>query len=231
MTRTLLALPAILISTWAAAQVTSPRQTDTAPLVSLSVQAEQATSNDLFRATAYAEATDTNSATLARNINQQIAAGLALAKAYTSVKAQTGNSHSYPSYSEKQRTIEHWRMRSEILLESRSATELAELLGKLQGTLQVSQLSAIPSPETRSKAEAEATVSALRLFRERAQLVASTLGKPYRIRELNISSHGRSPGSQPVYARALAAAAAPMPVEGGESQVVVTVSGKIELTE
>jgi len=35
------------------------------------------------------------------------------------------------------RTIEAWRMRSEILLETRDMAALSELLGKLQATLSV----------------------------------------------------------------------------------------------
>lgn len=123
-------------------------------------------------------------------------------------------------------------MRSEIQLESRDAAVLAELLGKLQGSLAVSQLSSSPSPETLQKTEADATVSAIHVFRERANLIATTLGKKYRIREMNIGNSNRGPVYPMLRGKAMMAAeAAPMPIEAGESQIVVNINGKIELID
>ena len=48
----------------------------TGPLIELSAEASRATSNDLFRATVFAEASHANSATVARQVNQQIAGAL-----------------------------------------------------------------------------------------------------------------------------------------------------------
>jgi uncharacterized protein YggE len=68
-------------------------------------------------------------------------------------------------------------------------------------------------------------------FQDKAQQLAGLLGKTYRIRQLNVG--GGSP--MPVYAmargKAMMADAAPMPVEAGESNVTVTISGQIELVE
>lgn len=206
-------------------------QTTPETLVQFSTDAARSTANDLYRATAFAEETQANPAALAKQVNQQIAQALALAKAYPAVKVQTGASTTQPIYG-KGRTIEGWRMRSELQLESRDNAAITELLGKLQATLGVSQLSATPAAETRQKAEADATVAAIQAFRTRAELVASTLGKKYKIRDMNISSNG----SRPFYpamlgARTMAAEAAPMPLEGGDSLITVTVSGRIEIRD
>lgn len=202
------------------------------PLIELSAEASRATSNDLFRATVFSEASHANSATVARQVNQQIAAALAVAKDYPSIKTRTGSTQTYPMYGKNDRSIESWRMRSEIQLESRDAPALAELLGKLQANLGVSQIMATPAPETAQKAEADATIGAIQAFRERAGLVAGTLGKKYKIREMNIGSNSRGPVYPLMRGKAMMAAeAAPMPVEGGESQVVVNITGKIELID
>ena len=204
----------------------------TGPLIELSAEASRATSNDLFRATVFAEASHANSATVARQVNQQIAGALATAKDYPSVKSRTGGTHTYPIYGKNERSIDSWRMRSEIQLESRDGPALAELLGKLQGSLGVSQIAATPAPETSQKAEADATLGAIQAFRERAGLIAGALGKKYKIREMNIGSNSRGPVYPMMRAKAMMAAeAAPMPVEGGESQIQVTASGKIELID
>lgn len=203
----------------------------TGAVVELAVEASRTTSNDLFQATAYAEATHSNSASVARQVNQQIASALSTAKSYDKVKVKTGGTHTYPVYGKNDRSIEAWRMRSEIQLESRDAPALAELLGKLQGNLAVSQLNATPAPETAQKSEAEATVSAIHAFRKRAALIAGTLGKKYKIREMNIGNSNRGPVYPMARAKAMLSAEASMPVEGGESQVVVNINGKIELVD
>jgi predicted secreted protein len=202
----------------------------TGTLVDLSAQASRAAPNDLFHATAFAEASDPNSATVARKVNQQIASALAVSKDFPSVRTRTGGTQTWPVYGKNERTLETWRMRSEIQLESQDGPALADLLGKLQNTLGISQMNATPSPETLRKAEADATIAAIQAFRERAGLIAGALGKKYKIRELNVGS------SNPVFPMMrgkvmMAAEASPMPIEGGESQVMVHISGKIELTD
>ena len=218
--------------------VSSPllAQTATTPasgtLIELSAQASRTTANDQFSATAFAEASHANSSTLARQINQQIAAALATAKEYPTVKARTGTTSTYPVYGKNERMIESWRMRSEIQLDSTDAAAIAELLGKLQGSLGVSQINASPAPETAQKAEADATIGAIQAFRERAGLIAGALGKKYKIREMNVGNSNRGPVYPVMRAKAMMVAeAAPMPVEGGESQAVVNISGKIELID
>lgn len=202
-------------------------------LVTLSAEASRSASNDLFRATVFAEASNASSAAVARLVNQQIAAALVVVRDYPNVKASTGNSQTYPIYGKNERSIEAWRMHSEIQLESRDSAALADLLGKLQGSrggMGVGQIGASPAPETAQKAEADATIAAIQAFRERAALIAGSLGKKYRIRELNVGS--RSPVYPVFRAKAMMAAeAAPMPIEGGDSQVTVNINGKIELVD
>ena len=201
-----------------------------APLVvELSSEASRAAVNDLIRATVAAEASGASPGELARQVNAQIAEALKTAKAYPAVKAQSGATASYPVYA-KGGKIEAWRMRSELTLESSDNAALPELLGKLQTSLGVSSLVLQPSAETRRHAEEQAMVEAIAAFKARASVVAETLGKTYRLKQLNIATGNRF--VQPVFrsaARPLAADTAPMPVEAGESQVTASVSGQIEL--
>ena len=197
------------------------------PLVDFNVEARQSASNDLGTATAFMEAEAATPAELAQKVNSAIAQALAIAKKSSTVQTRTGNTWTSPVYGKTGRNIESWHMRSELLLESRDIPALASLIGKLQSTLGVSQISLQPAPETRGKAEDEATKEAITLFRSKAAQIASQLGKDYRIVQLNV---GSSRG--PVFAMkamAMRAEAAPMPMEAGESQVTVSVSGQIEV--
>lgn len=199
------------------------------PTVDLSADASRPAPNDLARATVFAEATGTTPGDIARRVNGLVADGLATAKAYPTIRTQSGGTRTYPIYASKGGRIESWRMRSELTLESTDMAALSELLGKLQANLGVTDIALLPSPDTSKKAEDAAIGDALAAFRNRAQLVADILGKPYRITHLVINTSGRAPIMPMVRAYARVAEAAPMPVEAGESQVTVSVSGQIEI--
>jgi predicted secreted protein len=208
-----------------AAEDSKPKGT----LIDLSVEASRAAPNDMARATAYVEASDVKPAELARRVNRTIASALETAKAYLRVKTRTGNTHTYPTYSKDGR-ISGWRMRAELLLESREMAVLSELLGKLQENLAIGQLTLLPAPETHRKTEDEATLEAITDFQAKASLVANALKKSYRILKMNIGSAGRPPIVPMMRASKMATMeAAPAPIEAGESMVSVSVSGQIEL--
>jgi predicted secreted protein len=183
--------------------------------VDLSAEASRPAVNDLVRAVVYAEAEGRNPAELSRRVNQEIAAGLQLARGKAGVSVKSGNQSTYPIYGRDQK-IESWRMRSELQ----------------QRRLAVGQVSQMPSPETRRQVEDEATRDAIKAFKHRAELVAGALGKPWKIKQLAVSQQGEAP-PVPVFraAKAMMAEAMPAPLEAGESQLTTTVSGQIELLD
>jgi predicted secreted protein len=201
-------------------------------LIEFRVDLQKSVANDLGRATAFAEMTGADPADVGRKVKAAIADGLATAKAQPGITVKSGTTHTYPVYNKGGRTIESWRMRSEIVLESRDAAALSAAVGKLQGTLAVSNINFAPAPETRRKAEDDATLEAIDAFRAKADRIAATLKKPYRIRQMSVNGSGNFPQPLPVMrASAMAMDAAPMPVEAGESNVSVNISGQIELID
>jgi len=200
--------------------------------VELSAEATRPAANDLVRATVFAEASGSTPGELSKRVNSLIAEALKTARGYGSVKTQSGATHTYPVYV-KGGKIEAWRMRSDLTLESADAAALSELLGKLQAALGVASMTMLPAPETRKLAENEATLDAIAAFKARAKLVADALGKPYRIKQLSVSSGAHPPPVMPLLRSAgmYAAEAAPMPMEAGDSQVNASVAGQIELIE
>jgi predicted secreted protein len=199
-------------------------------LVDLAAEASRSAPNDLARATAFFEANDANPGELAKRVNSAIAAALQAARGYATVKTRSGNTWTNPNYGKDGR-ITGWRMRSELLIESRDIAALSELIGKLQATLGVGQITLQPTPETRRKAEDDATLDAIAAFQAKAKLVADALNKPYRIRQISIGAAGRPPVFPIARTMAVQAEAAPAPIEAGESMVTVSVSGQIELPE
>ena len=199
--------------------------------IDLNADASRPAANDLARATVFAEASSQSPGEAARKVNAQITEAVSTAKGFSRVKVQTTGTQTYPVYA-KGGKIESWRMRSEIALESTDTAALSELIGKLQANMGVSGVTLLPSPETRKKAENEATLEAIAAFKSRAKLVAEALGKPYRIKSLVIGGQQYRPPMPMLRAAPMAAMeAAPMPMEAGESQISTTVSGQIELTD
>lgn len=212
--------------------VASAADTPALPTVELAAEASAPAPNDLVVAVLYAERNGPSAAAVAREVNRDIATALETARAEAAVKSQTGNVSTWPIYGRDGRgRIEAWRMRSEIRLESTDAGAMSELVGKLQTSLALAQVSMEPAPESRRKAVAEATVGALHAFEARAKLIADTLGRRYRIAHLAVGDHGLQPPMPRMRAAAMAAEAAPAPLEGGESRVTVHVSGRIELVD
>ncbi|MBR0565846.1 SIMPL domain-containing protein [Azoarcus sp. L1K30] len=200
--------------------------------IELSVEASQPADNDLGIAELYAEQSGQNAAAVARQINLSIAAALDTARNYPDIKAQSAGTSTWPVYAKNGGRIEAWRMRSGIRLESRNSAALSELVGKLQEGLAVARIEMRPAAETRHKAADAAIVDALRQFEQRATLIASTLGKRYRIHRLNVAETGARPLE---FAKArgavMMADSAPAPVEAGDTNIDVTVSGSIELLD
>ncbi len=201
--------------------------------VDLTAEASRPAANDMVRATVFAEANGNSPADLARRVNQDIAEGLKVIKSKPGISVKSGRQSTFPVYGQGQK-IEGWRMHSELVLESRDAAAVSELLGQLQQMrLAVSGVSQLPTPETRRKVEDEATREAIAAFRQRAAVVAEVFGKPYTIRHLNIQQSGQMPPMPMLRASraAMAADAAPPPLEAGESLLTTNVSGQIELAD
>lgn len=197
-------------------------------LVEFSVQASRAAPNDLARASAFAEAAGADAAELARRVNATIAGAIETARAYPAVRARSGTTSTFPVYAKGGGRIESWRMRSELLLESRETAALSQLVGRLQASLGVSQILLMPSPEARRRAEEEATSEAIAAFEARANLIAGGMGGSYRILRISLSGAGRPPVAPLL--RSAPAMDGGAPIEPGESTVTVSASGQIEVT-
>lgn len=202
-------------------------------LIDLAAEAGRPAANDMVRASVYSEASGSNPADLARQVNGNIGEALKLIREKKGVTVKSGNQSTYPIYTQS-RKIDGWRMRSELLIESRDFGAVSELLGRLQQMrLAVGDIAQMPSPETRRQVEDEAMREAIRAFQNRAAVVAEQLGKGWKIKQMHINQGGGSPVPIMRGARAaiLAADAAPAPIEAGESTITTHVTGQIELED
>lgn len=217
---------------FAAAAFAQPQLEPRFNQVELQAEVTREIANDLMTATVYVEVNEASAAQVANRLNRTIAEGLKTAAEANSVKAQSGASHTFPVYDRAQK-LTGWRGRAEIRLESKDIRALADLIGKLQSSMQLGQVAFVVSPELRRQTENELIVQAVAAFRGRADIATKALGgKGYKIRRLAINTGGSFPGPRPMLSqRAMAQSAdvAPPVFEGGTSTVQVGASGTIEL--
>jgi len=203
-------------------------------VVSLQASAQREVPNDLVNATLYVEVNDATPAKVADAVNQRLNEALRIAREYKSVRARSGNSRTFPVYT-RGNQLQGWRGRGELRLESEDFAALPELIGKLQGSLQLSGLQFSVSPQARRAAENTLITEAITAFKARAEIIKTALGgRGYKLQNLNVSS-GHAPPPVPRVAMAQAVSAAPAvappDLEAGLSTITVSASGTIEILE
>ena len=195
-------------------------------------EASREVQNDLMNATLYVELNDPNAATLANAINTRVNDALRIAKEYKGIRVRSGDNRTYPVYS-KGNVLQGWRGRAEIRIEAKDFEAASALIGKLQASMQLANLSFSVSPETRRAVEDQLTVEAVGAFKARAEVLRGALaGKGYKLVRLAMSG-GYQPGPpRPFMARAAAAQEVTAPdLEGGVSRIPVIANGAIESLE
>lgn len=212
--------------------------------IQFSVTASENAKNDSIKARVFAEDTANSTAELAKEINKKIDTLINFAKNqnknFTKLKIKTGQQISYPIYDKNHKNIEHWKMRSELVVEAKSddISTLSEFLAKAQQmNFGISQISQNISENNKTQIETQTTRNALNLFKSRAAVIAETMNGKYKILQMTISQNNEY--IQPVMFRKmssnnLAMAAAPQvdnsdntPLEIGETEISTRIEGTI----
>jgi predicted secreted protein len=217
---------ALLTALWTA----TPGQAG--PVLSLDAQARAAVSNDEMVVVLAVERDGAQVGPLNDAVLSQLNAAIAEARGVEGVKARLGAVYTQPNYTREGKT-QGWRVRGEIVLESTRMAALAQLGARLGERMQHAGVQFRLSSERRQLEEKRLIAEAARAFRARAADAAAAFGfAGYELRELALRSGSTAPGPRPMAAMARGGAevaAAPLPTEGGDSDVVVGVSGSVEL--
>ena len=197
------------------------------PSVTVTATATTAIANDRLGATLRAEAENANPVAAASQVNAAIAAALANAKAYPAVKVATAGYFTQQIAQKGQPT--RWHVTQSITLEAGDFTQAATLMTRLQdqGGLLLSSMSFSISETSRRKAEDSVTQEALKSWQARAEQAARGLGfGGWRVGHVTVQTSGGGPVYPQMRAQAMAApGGAPVAVEAGTTEVMVTVSG------
>ena len=198
--------------------------------IRLQSQQTESVSNDTMHVTlnTYAEMQDP--AKLAAKINKDMEWALAQAKQVKAVKISSGSYQTWPITRKEVTT--GWRGQQELMLESADTEALSRLAGQLQARLKIKSMNFTVSDDKRVAVENRLIDLALNAFKERARIVGDNLqAKGYRIVELNVGTSTQRPPMmyQARMATASMEAGDAVAVEGGESDVRITVNGTVEL--
>ena len=190
---------------------------------------------DTLTATLFTEEQGPDPGQLAARVNARIEEALAKAKAEPKVEARSGNYQTTPVY-DRSNQITGWRIRADVILESRDFKAIGALVGQMQPTLKLWSLNFSLSRRAREGVETTLTNEALARFQEKARAIAKTLGFPgHSLGQISIRTEGPV---QPVpmfrtaavgMAESIPPPPGPVPVEPGKGSVTVFVSGSVIL--
>jgi predicted secreted protein len=231
MTRILVGALAALVASGVAAQTTLRNEMAPTPqpVLTISASAQTTIPNDRMQAVLRAEAEAPDAAQAASDVNARMARALARAKGVRGVDASTAGYSTYP-VSDAAGKNPRWRVSQNLVLESSDFPALAALVTRLQSDdkLLVSGMSFSVSAATRNAAEDALTREAIKAWQQRAQVAAAEFGASS-WRPGHVTIQGSEPmRPQPMFRAQAAgvAAAAPVSVEAGTTEVSVMVSGE-----
>lgn len=187
---------------------------------------------DLLVMTLAATREGRDAAAVQSQLQQVLDAALATARAEAQprqMEVRTGNFGIYPR-NDKDGKITGWQGRAELVLQGRDFDRITRTAAKLNG-MPVSQTGFSLSREAREKVEGQAQTEAIASFQNKAKALAQSFGfERYTVREVSVNTNdmGFSPRVA-MMAKGMNAEAAPIPVEAGKSQVVVNVSGSVQM--
>ncbi len=205
-------------------------------VVQLSATGTVEVAQDLLVLTLAASKEAPDAAVVQAQLQQALDAALAEAKRQAQpgqLDVRTGPFGLYPRYS-KDGKISGWQGRAELVMEGRDFARITGAAAKIQ-TMAISQIAFALSREARAKVEGEAQSLAIGQFKARATELTRAFGfSAYALREVAVNSNEMAPGPRPrmmaMEAKAASLAdAAPVPVEAGKAQVVVNVSGSVQM--
>lgn len=204
--------------------------------VDFSTEVAREIPNDQMNATLSIELSDKDAGKLAQQLATTINEAMKKAAAYPSVKVSSGNQNTWPVYGTtltSSSKLESWRGRAEIRLESKDFKAAAELIGKLQEKLQINGINFVVSADARRKVEDSLTADAITAFKARAEAIRTAWSaKSYKLVQMSLGSAGGPMPYMPMMRTMKAAEADGVPAQdlaGGDTRLVVSVSGSIEL--
>jgi predicted secreted protein len=226
----------VMMSLGACAAVQAADATQPTGVVSLTASADLEVAKDMMSVTLTTSRDGTDANVVQAGLKQALDAALAEAKKASKpgqVDVRTGNFSLYPRYGNKGQ-ISGWQGTAELLLEGKDIPALGQLVGRIT-TMTIGRVSFGLSRDAREKNESEVSARAIAAYKAKAAEIAKQFGYGgYVIREVNVQANEQQGNPIPmmrVQSMAKSAEDSSLPVEAGKAQVIVTVTGTVQLTK
>ncbi|QBC30947.1 SIMPL domain-containing protein [Pandoraea sp. XY-2] len=202
-------------------------------VLGLEAHATKEVEQDTVHITMSAQEQGADAATVSRNLTQKANSAMSVAKGQNAVQVQTGSVSLYPT-TNRDGKITAWRGRTELQMTSKDFGAASRLASQISNQMQMDGVSFSLSREAQEKTQAELTNQAIQAFRDQAQNNTKAFGySSYSIRQVQVGANApMMPRPYAMKAMAMSAgadAAPPMQLEGGKTQVTVTVSGTVQM--
>lgn len=224
------AIALAMLTTWpASAQVVPAPQN----VLQLSASGTVEVQQDLLSLSLTTSRDGTDANTVQTQLKTALDAALTEAKKSAQpgqLDVRTGQFSLHPRYSPLGK-ISGWQGTAELILEGRDFPRITQTAGRIQ-TMTLGNISFGLSREARAKVETEAQTLAIERFKARAAELARGFGfSGYTLREVSVNSNDGGYPQPRVMAMQAKGAQAEMavPVEAGKSNVIVNVSGSVQL--
>jgi predicted secreted protein len=203
-------------------------------VLQLSANATVEVQQDLLTMTLGTSREGADAATVQRELRGALDAALAEARKSAQpgqLDLRTGNFNLAPRYS-REGKMTGWRGTASLVLEGRDFPRITQAAARIT-TLSISGIGFGLSREQQAKTETEAQSVAIDNFKQRADELAKGFGfAGYTLREVAVNAHlggPVQPRAMAMESMAKAGADAPVAVEAGKANVVVNVSGSVQL--
>ncbi len=215
---------------------TATAGTDLQQLVNLSASASQLAPHDWLRVVVRTRQEAAEPMALQKQLKKTVDEALTRLRSQTKprqLEVRSGAFGIHPRHNDKGRLV-GWQGEADLVIEGRDFAKIGQVAGEVNGmAVESAQFSL--SREARQQLEAEVQSQAVQRFRLRAQQLAKDFGfKDYTLRQVSVGSVDQPmpvPVPMAMMARAALEADAPraIPLEGGQDEVQITVSGSIQL--
>jgi predicted secreted protein len=222
---------------WMAAGAAAAQTVSIAPpqnVLQLSANATVEVQQDLLTMTLSTTREAADAATVQTQLRSALDAALVEARKSAQpgqLDLRTGSFNLVPRFS-REGKMTGWRGTASLVLEGRDFPRITQTAGRIS-TLSIANIGFGLSREQQARTETEAQAVAIDNFKQRADELAKGFGfGGYTLREVSVNAHQGGP-VQPrmmaMEAMAKAASDAPVPIEAGKANVVVNVSGSVQL--
>lgn len=201
------------------------------PSLNLNADARSQVGNDEMVVSFSVEREGVDSAPLTDAVLTALNDAVKDAKKTPNVSTRLGNVSTNPNWNQNKKI--GWVVRGELTLTSKDMKALSTLTGNLSQKLQLSGVHFRLSDAKRTEEESRLLKVAAENFKSKAADAAVAFGYPhYVLKELTIGQSGYQSSPRPMMAMmSMKADRAGVPVEGGDSEVSVSVTGKVDLVK